>query len=324
MLPFDVTELVRSRLARDRRPPDGKLHPSGDLIGSLRHAQLRAAGAPTIESETVSDVRLMTGTLWHSWFEDAFRAARLPVMTELKLDAWLPEGWSGTADWLIWNGRRFPDGAFVLGDLKTIKGEGMKFVEREGVKQEHLWQASAYWHAAADMGIPLVHGFVVYYLPQNAPVDEPGVVPSLQEGTPLDRDVVVGRMEERWQATKIYLEAVDAVRAPDPQVRYTEHGVPETFVNEHLAPEQDRIQIVRWNKQRSVWDVKLAPHWSATYCPYPSELCTCRSQGTEKIGEYVLNPDGVEFTHRKDYEVAPTVEPSAADITKKRKELAGE
>jgi len=58
--------LLNNTLRGDRRPPDGKLHPSGDLIGSLRHAQLRAAGAPTIESEIVSDTRLMTGTQWHS------------------------------------------------------------------------------------------------------------------------------------------------------------------------------------------------------------------------------------------------------------------
>lgn len=252
----------------------------------------------------------MTGTMWHSYFEGLFNAARLPVMTEVKLDRWLPEGWSGTADWLIWNDDLK---AFVLGDLKTIKGEGMKYVQYEGIKKEHLWQASAYWHALFNMGLPLVKGFFIYYLPQNVPPGEQ-VEPSLQEGMPLDREIVVGAMEARWAQTKLYLSALGE----------------GSFINEYLAPEQERVQIVRWNKARSVWDVKLAPHWSAAYCPYPDELCSCRHQGTEKIGEYVFVQDGeeldwanLEFQHRAGYDIEPTVEPDPKDVIKIRKELYG-
>jgi hypothetical protein len=66
-------------------------------------------------------------------------------MQEVKLDRrWLPDGWSGTADWIFWNADL---GGFVLGDLKTIKGDGITWIEKDGAKREHLWQLSAYWHA---------------------------------------------------------------------------------------------------------------------------------------------------------------------------------
>src|SRR6266487_3994845 len=179
MLGVDVTALLQKKFRESNRPADGLLHPSGDLIGPLRHSMLRAAGAPTIESEIVSDTRLMTGTLWHDFFEGVFRGQ--PVMTEVQLDRWLPRGWSGRADWIVWNDEYK---GFVLGDLKTTKGEGMMFIERDGIKPEHQWQASAYWYALKAMGIPLVKGYAIYYLPMNATKDGYGL-PILMEGTPL-------------------------------------------------------------------------------------------------------------------------------------------
>lgn len=305
MLTFDVTELLHDALRGDRRPPDGKLHPSGDLIGSLRHSMLRAAGAPTIESEITSDVRLMTGTLWHTYFEAIFRRNKLAVITELKLDPWLPEGWSGTADWIAWSEQYR---AFVLGDLKTIKGEGMTWIEKDGIKEEHQWQLSSYWYALENMGLPLVKGYVVFYLPQNVPVDKPDVVPMLAEGMPLDRDLVLGTMNERYAQTREYLDEIEA----------SINGGGPLFLNDKLAPVQDRVQAVRQNKKKDgiVFDVKLVPHWSAAYCPFPTELCDCSTQGQTKIGEYDL--DG-NYTPRKDHEdVKPTVSPSAAQLKKAR------
>jgi hypothetical protein len=295
----DLESLLVRKLAEQRRPPDGKLHPSGDLIGSLRHAQLRAAGAPTIESEVVSDIRLMTGTLWHTWFEQLFRSYRMPVMTEVMLDAWLPEGWSGTADWLFWDGD-----AFVLGDLKTIRGEGIRYVVTEGIKQEHLWQLSAYWYALENMGVPLVKGFTVFYLPQNA---TDGAQPLQLWGKPLQRDLVLGTMKARWERTQEYLEAVHE----------TTH-----LLNPQLADVQGRSQVMRWNKTQNVFDVKLAPHWSAAYCPYPDELCDCNLAKTEKIGHYYASSDGPHacYKPRKGYE---EIEPEVAPNEKELKKLNG-
>jgi hypothetical protein len=320
MLHFDPTSVLRKKLAADRRPPDGKLHPSGDLIGSLRHAQLRAAGAPTIESQIVSDIRLMSGTMWHKYFEDLLAESGHTVRTETKLDKFLPTGWSGTADWIIHN----PEiDAYVLGDLKTIKGEGLKWVLKDGMKDEHMWQLSAYWYAlekaALAYGEKLVKGFVVLYLPQNVPVDNPDIEPVLMEGEPLDRDLVLGVMNDRWAITESYLNEISVEGAS------RGHSSPaeceqDVFLNEFLAEPMEREQRVLWNKGQSVFDVKLVPHWSCSYCPYPNELCDCSEQGVTKIGAYDL--DGV-YTPRKAFEdIEVAVAPTYKDIAKKKEELA--
>jgi hypothetical protein len=67
----------------------------------------------------------MTGTLCHGWAHEA----------------------SGTADWVFWNADL---GWFVLGDMKTIKGDGIAWIEKDGAKREHLWQLSCYWHALIE------------------------------------------------------------------------------------------------------------------------------------------------------------------------------
>lgn len=284
MLDFDPVAALRENLATERRPPDGLLHPSGDLIGSLRHAQLRAAGAPTIDSDVVSDTRMMIGTLTHSWLERTFRSA--PVMCEVKLDRWMPDGWTGTADAMFWNAERR---AFVLLDYKTVKPEGIRYILKDGIKEEHLWQGSAYWWAAARMGIPLVNGFCVLYLPTQQLLARDGFVqPTLQEVTPLGREMVEGTMEERWVQTRRYLNLQ-----------------PEKFgwINDWLAPVQEPVQKLSLNKslKTPVIDVKLAPHWSAAYCPFPDELCNCRFTPTMKVGHWESKgKDLIEYVPRND------------------------
>jgi len=261
---------------------------------------LRAAGAPTIESDIVSDTRLMTGTLWHAWFEDIFD--RLPVMTEVKLDRWLPAGWSGTADWIIWSDEYK---AFVLGDLKTIKGEGMPYIERDGIKKEHLWQLSAYWYALREMGIPLLDRFVVFYLPMNASV---GHGPTLLEGKPLNESVVSGTMLERHELTERYLADVAQARLRASSQSPSPTDPEFFFLHDSLAPVSERVQALRWNKPQGVFDVKLVPHWAAQFCPFPDTLCDCSTQGTEKVGQYALVDEEPVYQARKGYEeIAPEV-----------------
>jgi hypothetical protein len=57
LLPVDLTGILYSALTT-RRESSGKLRCSSELLGPLRHAQLRVAGAPTIASELVSEIRL--------------------------------------------------------------------------------------------------------------------------------------------------------------------------------------------------------------------------------------------------------------------------
>jgi hypothetical protein len=284
VIPVDLRGLVRKRLLEQRREPDGLLHASGDLLGSLRHAQLRLAGAPTIESELVSEVRLMTGTMWHTWLGESLVRAGVPVMQEVKLTPWLPEGWAGTADWVFYSAEHR---AFVLGDLKTIKGEGMRWVLKEGAKEEHLWQLSCYWHALYDMGLPLVKGFGVIYLPMNDTTDRgERIEPAVMECEPIPREVIFPVMEARWAATQEYLYELPPNKGAYREVLSGDYSI---FLTDKLAAPMARVQKIVWGGRSNVFDVKLVPHWSADYCPYSEELCPCSTQGTTKIGHYTLD-----------------------------------
>jgi hypothetical protein len=311
MLPVDLTEALKKRLAADRRSPDGLLHPSGDLLGSLRHAQLRLAGAPTIESQIVSDIRLNTGTMWHRFFGQMLVDSGAHFQQEIGVTPGLPEGWSGTADWLFWDAEAR---GFVLGDLKTAKGEALKWVLKDGAKEEHLWQLSAYWHALYEMGYPLVKGFAVFYLPMNDTTERDELIePVLMECDPLPRDLVYGVMEDRWQACQAYLETF----GPDYHPLFDASDVPALFLSDKLAPEMSRVQKLYWNGKQEVFDVKLVPHWSSQFCPYPTELCACSEQGTTKIGQYTLEG---KYEPRKGYEdELPLIEPTETDYRKQRK-----
>lgn len=274
---------------------------------------LDVAGAPRIDSELVSDIRLMTGTMWHRYIEDLLAGAGVKVETEVNISDGLPDGWSGTADWLFWH----PEyEAWALGDLKTTKGEGIKWITRDGAKLEHMWQLSAYFWALVEMGFPMVKGFAVLYLPMNDTTDKTDVIePTLQECEPLDREIVWGQMQARWQMTQDYIAAV------------LESGTDE-YLNDYLSEEQDRVQTLHWNKQKGTFDVKLVPHWSAAYCPFPDYLCACNQQGTTKIGEWTpdINADGwATYEPRKGYEeYEPTEKPTAQQINKRLNELAKE
>lgn len=293
MLPFDLVEVVKWGLAQERRPPDGLLHCSSDLIGSLRHAQLHIAGAPKLESELVSDIRLNTGTMWHNWLVEKLIARGLTVMHEVKVSPWLPKGWSGTADHLIYDDKRR---AFALNDLKTTKGEGLKWVLRDGAKEEHIWQGSAYYHALAAGKFPLLDRFTITYLPMNDTTDrDEEIEPVIMAVKPLDRDLVWGVMEDRWAKTSAYLATLPEAWVDEDWISTDE------YVTEALEPPIARVQKLFWDGKNQRWDVKLVPHWSTQFCPFPVELCDCSTQGVNKIGAWVLNDD-LTYEPRKGYE----------------------
>lgn len=266
---------------------------------------LRAAGAPELPNSVADDIVLMTGTLWHSWANEALLHAGVPVMQEVKLKPWMPEGWSGTADWIFY----VPEyRAFKLGDLKTIKGDGIQWVLRDGAKDAHRWQLSSYWHALYDMGLPLLEEFDVLYWPKDR---GPGnVEPTVQSVVPLRREELQGTMTYRWLATKRYLAALyPSVVLPDTEPDY---------LNEWLPPVQDRVQVVTWNKPKALFDLKLKPHWSAQFCPFPAELCDCRQQGETKIGHYTLSGS---YVPRKGWEhFEPVTTPTEAEYRRRNKE----
>jgi hypothetical protein len=60
---------------------------------------------------------------------------------------------------------------------------------------------------------------------------------------------------------------------------------------------QERDEKLSINKtlKRPVIDLKLEPNWSTEFCPFPSELCNCREQGSTKIGHWDRREDGTMF-----------------------------
>lgn len=323
ILPVDLPNLFLAEIEKQRRPPDGLLHPSGDLIGSLRHSMLRAAGAPMIPRPIAQDIRLMHGTIWHDWFHRVLEQNGIVHENEVNLTEWMPEGWSGTADWLFWH----PEyEAWVLGDLKTTKGEAMYWLGKKGAKDEHIWQLSAYWHALVASGRPMVKGFGVMYWPMNDTSDTVSIEPVVHECDPIPEDVILPVMTGRWAETQAYLLSLPFQPGDRDSEQHVYQSDGSHWITDALAPEQDRVQKLVWDKNKSQWDVRLVPHWSAAFCDFPDELCGCSQQGTTKIGAWVDNISGayeqedspIFYWPRKGYEeIEPEVKPNQWEIKKR-------
>lgn len=297
LLPFDLTEVLHEELDLLRRNPDGLLHPSTHLSGPLRHAQLDMAGAPTNRRPLVDEVVLMTGTMWHEIIGGMLKRLGLPVMLEVNLTPWLPEGWSGTADLIVWNPTLK---AWVLVDIKTTKGESIRWIHEKGAKDDHILQTSAYWWALKAMGLPLVKKVLVYYLPKNAPRTG-GVEPVLVDFDPVPKTELMKLMKGRGKAVTTYLDSLPARDTPPEPDEY------DHWITDDLAPETEPEQRLYFNRASGQYDLKLVPHWSTSYCPYPVELCSCSTQPTTKIGAYTKEG---EYLPRAGYEhIEPEIAP---------------
>lgn len=301
ILPFDLGELIHTELLRERRPEDFLAHASSHTTGSLRHAQLDVAGAPKRISPLLSEITLKTGTMWHEWLHNTLRRLGVPYMAEVNMTPWLPDGWAGTLDALFWHPTLK---AFVLTDFKTQKGEGMRFIRRDGAKVEHIAQASAYWHAARKMGVPLAKKVGVLYLPKNDTKNKDELIePLLVDFEPLPVRALHADMKKRWGRISEYVTSLGG--QPGHPVNVTSL---EGWLTDALEPVQEREQRIYYDRQLGIHEVKLVPHWSAGFCKFPEALCDCSSQGTTKIGFY--DTDG-EYVPRPGYEdIEPTVEPS--------------
>jgi hypothetical protein len=301
VLPYDLTEIVLAELRKSRRPNDGLLHASSHLTGSLRHAQLEVVGAPKVESELLSEITLMTGTMWHTFLHKALVSQGVPYMAEVNMTPWLPLGWGGTLDGLFLN----PElKAFVIADFKTIKGEGVRFIERDGAKQEHIWQTSLYWHGAKKMlsgTARLAKTIAVYYLPKNDTRNKDEFVePVLVDFEPIPLAQITKTAEYRAERVAVYRDSLGKPGSATPDLSF--------WLTDELEPVQERQQVVYFDRKTETWDVLLKPHWTAAYCPFPEELCDCNKQGQTKIGMY--DTDGDTYIPREGYEdIVPVVHP---------------
>lgn len=305
-IPYDFPALIEQMVREGNRPPDGLLHPSTHLNGHLRHTQLDLAGAPKIPNNFANQARLELGTLMHERLHDYLRKKGVPHMPEVKLNPWLPEGWGGTADCLLW----VPEfQAFVLVDYKTIEGKGVYYIDTTGAKHSHIWQVSSYLHACEDMGIPiLMDELAVLYIPITEGTGDSGTRgPIMETVDPIEREVIHTHMAEIKSDTDRYLDSL--------------HGAEATEILEYLTPEladgPEREQKLVWDKDKKIWHVRLVPPWGAKYCPYEKPLCTCSGLKTEKIGEYSLDQ---EYSPREGYEhVLPTVLPTDNEVNKRKR-----
>lgn len=240
-------------------------------------------------------VPLWIGSLMHEDIHRILRKVGVPYMAEVNMTPWLPRGWGGTADAFIWN----PDlKAFVLTDFKSTKGAGLKYVP----KVEHVKQTSAYWHAGKKMGIPLARKIGVLYVPKDEAKDVDG--PVLVEFEPVPVRELATDMRSRHGAVSEYMTSLPK---PNPRPLTTDE-----YVTDALAPVQERTQRMYYDKDSGTWDVKLVPHWSTGYCPFPLELCDCSMQGTTKIGFYDI--DGSYYPRDGFEEIEPTVAPSSDEL----------
>lgn len=251
---------------------------------------LDVAGAPKLAEKVLTDyITMKTGDLWHDWMYESLDRTGWPYMRETRLSPWLPEGWRGRADLVVYH----PEyQAFVLGDIKTTKGESMFWLDKTGAKESHIWQVSAYWHALVKMGLPMLEACLVFYWPKNGVRDQV-VLPSIQEVKPLPVQTVKDEMTYRWERVSEYLRSI-------PEAAARVESLPaEAYLTDELEPVQEREQKLVKNSKTGGYDLRLVPSWDAKFCEFDVELCDCSTQGTTKIGQY--DREG-NYTPRKGYE----------------------
>jgi hypothetical protein len=299
LLPIDLTGLIKAELDEGDRGDDGLLHPSTHL-DALRHAQLDRAGAPKKQRPLVDQIVLYTGTLWHRQLGEWLVKNGVPVMVEVSVTPWLPKGWAGTADQIYWH----PEyKAFFLTDVKTTKGESLRYRIRSGASEEHILQTSVYWHALKKMGLPLIKQIGVYYLPKNGVRGAEIIEPIMIEFDPLPVRALNKMMAERKGRVDEYLDSLKFERT-HPNLHHGE------WLTDELEPVQPMIQRIYRDKASGDNVLKLTPHWTSQFCPFSAELCGCGEQRSYTVGRFDESGD---YTPRKGFEnVVPEITPDAA------------
>jgi hypothetical protein len=157
---IDLGALLRESLSEYRKESDGFLHPSTHLDGNLRHAWLDQRKYPHTPDSLGREARTTTGTWWHEYIAGVMRAKGLPFMSEVNLRGWLPPGWSGTMDCLLY----LPsDKLWLPWDYKTK--DDLTKAQEWGLSLEYSKQLSAYGGAVQNMGLRVTDYGEVKYIP---------------------------------------------------------------------------------------------------------------------------------------------------------------
>lgn len=295
LLSIDFSSVMATEFARTQRADDGKLHASS--AGSpLRHAQLEAAGAPKKPRSFGDEITLGIGTMIHEWLHDALRRQGVPYMAEVNLTPWMPPGWGGTADAVIWS----PEyRAFVLVDFKSAKPESLRYRIQSGASEEHIRQTSIYFYSLKKMGLPIVKKIAVLYIPKGSTRNKDDVIePLLVDFDPLPIRALATQMKNRKARVDEYFDAVLAEGLPTKS---------EDWINDKLADPQPMEQRIYRDSASGANVLKLVPNWSAAYCPFVEELCDCGTQKSFTIGRF---DDLGGYKARKGYEeYEPVVTP---------------
>jgi hypothetical protein len=250
----EISSWLRSKITT------GKLHCS-QILSPLRHLQLGFVfpGDGIVTLENFSEViPVTTGQLWHEFLSKAVRNCKYPCLSEINLDAGLPEGWTGTADLLVTE----DSNSWILYDLKTLYSlKALDYIP----KDEHIWQVSCYYHALREIGFS-VTDVILYYLPilpgtsGVSQTDSRGI-PIIVE--PIDKEIVWEEMYEIRRSVLSFAESYEKGMFP-----------------ENLAPFPD--PTFKLQKLKTLWKVWAYPHWSYRYCIF-GDICGCSNQPEKRL-----------------------------------------
>ena len=251
---------------------DGCLHFSSDLTNDRHTAVSMVHEKPWVSKHWANTFPLLQGTAIHEAIHTIMAGSKdwdyhsesniMYTGDDMEYE------WVGTADAYT----ETDDGEYWLLDYKTISGASYSFLD--GVKPEHLFQVSAYYHFG--VAVPKLRTGIVY-LPTSADYSRRWHEPLFYEVEPLSRKLIVQRMHDVEAAINTYKDS----------------GVlPAVLMGEY-----------KWknNKKERKWDLTYYPHYSSQYCPWAGEEndpCGCSKLKSKYIGcwYYYNGIDGDEET----------------------------
>lgn len=304
-----LPSIIYQALLADKRAPTGKLHCSSHAWWPLRFTQLSQV-IDTDETDIGSLITMGIGTLTHEWLANYME--KNPAVlgedwelcaTEWDLTPHLPDGWTGTADYVFVHR---PTDMVVVSDLKTSKPEALAYLNGQP-KDSHWIQVSCY-HAAisrfyAAEGVSVHPDISICYMPKGKDSRQNTIQP-----------VVVSKAA--IPAAQVWANLTDIKTAVD---RYViEYNKTGELDNKCLAPMPLQSLKIGWNKTTANWDVVSRDGWEVEFigAQFGEQLCP-RGKAL-KVGHWNLNGSWVprKGVFQPDYDSIPR--PSQLEVEKRR------